>query len=81
MTLKSQLVQYLRDADYWECGATLERMEWKTDKFGLFKPSTVGRVLRRLEEEGRLQKKEENGTVFYKYPLNDYEKLNARLRV
>ena len=77
MTLKAQLIGYMRDVDCWECGATLERMDWKTERGGLFKPSTVGRELRRLEEDERLEKRTESNTVFYRYLSNDYEKFHA----
>ena len=79
MTLKGQLINHLRLSDCWECGADMERAEWKTERGGLFKPSTVGRELRRLEEEERLEKKTDSKTVFYRYLHNDYELLHARM--
>ena len=80
MTLKTQLINHLRYSDGWECGADLERMEWETARGGIFKPSTVGRELRRLEEEERLEKREDK-TVFYRYRHNEYERLHYKLNV
>ena len=79
MQLKTQLIHYLRNTDCWECGADLERAEWRTTRGGLFKPSTVGRELRRLEEDERLEKRTESNTVFYRYLPNDYEKFHAQM--
>ena len=84
MTLKTYLLNHLKYSDCWECGADLERIEWKTDKGGLFKMSSVNRELRILSQERfpwetikqRLEKKTENKTVFYRYLHNDYELLH-----
>ena len=73
-TLRTQILNRLKEEESWVCGAELERMEWKIPSGGLYKPSTVARALRLLTEtQERVKKDYQNGTVFYKYILSRYE--------
>ena len=84
MTLTTQLLTYLKVEHGFISGAYLTRMEWETKKKGLFKPESVGRALRLMSEtvngnRPRLEKKIENGTVFYRYAPSVYEKMNQNI--
>ena len=79
MKLKAQLINHLRMSDCWECGADLERAEWRKDSGGKYKASNVDRTLRDLREEERLENKIENRTVFYRYLPNDYERFHQQI--
>ena len=70
MTLKEKLIDYFRQGEnYWIHSGNLERVEFKIDKGGVYKPSTVGRIARKLSEgeEPSLEKKFEGHSVLYWY--------------
>ena len=89
MTLNSQLLKHLRKYTVEHAGGTLERMEWRSKKGTLYKPSTVSRALLSLSQEidewgnelnPRIKAIHKNGAVFYQYKENAYEKLHKEVK-
>ena len=83
MILKTQILNRLKEEGSWICGAELERIEWRTRKGGLYKPSSVGRCLRELTEftspgKPKIAKWYKNGTVFYFYIPSWHENYNQQ---
>ena len=82
MTLRTQILNRLKEEQSWLCGAELERAEWRTRKGGLYKPSTIGRCLRDLAETTeRVENKIENRTVFYRYNPSRYEIYDYKVKL
>ena len=83
MTLRSQLLNRLKEEGGYVCVAELERMDFRTRRGGLYKPSTVSRCLRNLTQAYiglRIDKKIENGTVYYHYILSKYEEYDDEIK-
>lgn len=74
--LADKILIYLKHQEAWVNGAQIERSEFRHDKKGtLYKPSTIGRCLRKLHElyPEKVERQMQGKSVAYKYIFNSYE--------
>lgn len=65
MTCRERCLRYLeRHANEWVCGGTMQRL---AVQHSTYTPQNVGRRLRELAEEGRIEVKQEKGLAWYRY--------------
>lgn len=80
MTLRSQLIDFLKQEHGEIHSGQLERAEFKRRQGGIFKPASISRQARLLAEEGIIQKRYEKGSVIYWYEQSNYEKMDSAMK-
>lgn len=82
MGLKTQLLKRLKHEDSWTSSGDIERWEFRHKNGTLYKPATINRELRRLQEEmpHRIEKKYEGraNCVAYKYLKSKFEQFHEQ---
>jgi DNA-binding transcriptional ArsR family regulator len=77
MKLSDNILEFLNGRGF-VVGGNLERQEFYNQDGFLSKPSSIGRALRRLAENGQIKKEERRGYVWYCGKSNSViDKINA----
>jgi hypothetical protein len=67
-SIKKQLYRFLRQNPSWHAKGSLERMEWRKKDGTTATPDNIGRRLRELAQEGKLEVEQRKNHDWYAIP-------------
>jgi len=66
LSLKDRLLRYLKNRNDWISSGELQRIAAENTSYT---PQTVGRDLRRLREDGKIERELRRGHAFYRFKI------------